>query len=160
MNVLECLKALKKNLKPNTWCQRVSAMDKNGCGVDACSPRAVKRCLVGHLYNVTDMGQDPVFNKVYDALSKHCVNPLNYNDAPKRTFTDIKNLVNKAIKEKTKMTETLNTTITLNVAGEKFQRKVRRVRTLEDGTQVGWVSFEGKDTKVRKKGKKKTWELL
>lgn len=40
------------------------------------------------------------------------------------------------------------------------ERKVRRTRQLPDGTHIGWVSFEGRDRKVTKTKRKKTWCLV
>lgn len=53
----------------------------------------------------------------------------------------------------------MNTTIRLSVDGEVVERRVRRVRTLEDGTNTGWVSLNGRDTKVFRGKRKRVWVI-
>lgn len=54
----------------------------------------------------------------------------------------------------------MSETVRVRFEGEILERKARRVRSLEDGSQVGWVSLNGRDTKIRKEKRKRTWEVV
>lgn len=47
--------------------------------------------------------------------------------------------------------------VNVKVGDEVLVRSIRRVRKLENGMSVGWVSVGGKDTKVTKKARARFW---
>lgn len=50
--------------------------------------------------------------------------------------------------------------MTVLVNGEKLQRNVRRIYKNAEGNYIGWCSLNGRDTKVTKLRRKKTWIVV
>lgn len=80
----------------NKWCKESLAFDKNECALDPRDEEAVSFCLDGAVikcYSSNDKWQ--ILGKILKHIhkKKNKIHIHEWNDAPERTFADVKQLV-------------------------------------------------------------------
>lgn len=83
---------------PEKWIQGKLAADSNGNTVTSLSVDSCRWCIVGSIikcYGCNEFGDDryAVANRISDHLSLYPLDISKWNDAPERTFEDIRKLV-------------------------------------------------------------------
>lgn len=81
-------------IKKSTWTQHAPARKKNGNVVNSTSSEAIGWCLFGAINKCYDDKPD-MYTEVREKLEQSIKNIVRWNDAPDRTFAEVKALVRK-----------------------------------------------------------------
>ncbi len=75
------------------WTKGVFARDNDGIAVATHNPNARCWCLVGAIAKCYNIFTDTKYAEIFNKIKLEVEHPSNWNDAPERTFAEVKELV-------------------------------------------------------------------